>query len=152
MTEEQIENSRRRFEIAGSIVCSMCFGLGLWMMSQPGLGPVKWLSLIPYILMAACCYLSVFWLLDRYVTLPLKSIRLNWVVTSLLGTSLSFIVLPSPIWWMHGSLSVEYLSAMLWMLTFLNIIMFGVMVLVWSIGFIARLIRNEIDEWRVVLD
>ena len=72
--------------------------------------------------------------------------------TSLLGTSLSFIVLPSPIWWTHGSLSVEYLSAMLWMLTFLNIIMFGVMVLVWSIGFIARLIRNEIDEWRVVLD
>src|SRR6185295_4885953 len=78
MTEEQIEISRRRFEIAGSIVCSMCFGLGLWMMSQPSLGPVKWLSLIPYIFMAACCYLSVFWLLDRYVTLPTKSIRLNW--------------------------------------------------------------------------
>ena len=152
MTEEQAEKSRRHFEVAGSIVCSLCLGLGMWMMGQPSLGPINRLGLIPYIFIAACCYLSVFRLLDRYFRLPPKGVRPNWVVISLFGTSLSFLMLTSPIWWRHGSLSVEYLSAMLWMLNCLNVIMLGVMALVWSSGFIARLVRKEIDESRVVLD
>jgi len=155
MTLVQIERNRRRVEIAGSLVSALVIGTIVWIMSQPSIGstsPREPLWIIVCILTAGCCYLSVYWLLDRYQPLHIKKFRLNWIVISLAGTTLAFVTLTSPSWLRHGSLTQEYLLPMLSLLSFFNLMMFGVMALVSSLGFIVSVALKEIEEARVVLD
>lgn len=151
----QIERNRRRFEIVGSLVSALVIGTALWMMTQPSIGstsPRERLWLVTYLLTAACCYLFTYSLLDRYYPVCIKGFRLNWIGISSVGTTLAFGTLTSPAWLQHGSLTQEYLSAMLSLLSFFNVIIFGVMAFVSSVGFIVSIILKEVDETRVVLD
>jgi hypothetical protein len=151
----QIERNRRRFEIVGSLVSALVIGTALWMMSQSSMEPISprdRLWLITYILTAACCYLFVYWVLDRYHPIYIKGFRLNWVGISSVGTTLAFGTLTGPTWLQHGSLTQEYLFAILSLLSFLNVVMFGVMAFVSSVGFIVNIILKEIDATKVVLD
>lgn len=156
MTKEQIVKSCRRFELAGAIVSALCFGCILWLMSLDSFRlepmPMKeWLGVIPYLLLTSICYLGMFWLLDRYFSVPANRIRLNWIAISLLGTALSFIGNNIPLSWKYG-LDKEKLLAMSALLFFFNIGMLGIMAFIWSVGFVVRLVRKEVYESRVVLD
>ena len=156
MTDEQIFKSCRRFEFAGAIISALCFGYILWRMSLPSFRlqpmPMKErLGFIPYLLLTSVCYLGMFWLLDKYFSVPANRIRLNWIAISLFGTALSFIGNDVPLLWRYG-LDRKRLLAMGDLLSLFNILMLGVMAFIWSIGFIVRLIRKEIDESRVVMD
>ena len=81
----------------------------------------------------------------------MKGLRLNWIGISLLGTTLAFGTMTRPVWLQHGSITQEYLSGIFFMLSFFNVIIFGVMAFVSSIGFIVSIILKEIGETRVVL-
>jgi hypothetical protein len=81
-----------------------------------------------------------------------KNIRLNWVAIALFGTTLVFITIGLPILWQRGALTRGRLLEKLWLLAFFSFIILAIMAVVWSIGFIYRRIRKEIDEPRVVLD
>jgi len=155
MTAKEIRKSRRRFELIGATICSLCLGSLLWLMSLSSLGPFTkgaWLNLVFYLVASIGCYLSVFWLLDKYFIVAPEGIRPHWIAIALLGTSFSFIVLSLPTWLNYGSRTGLYLVVNIYILSFLSMVMLAIMALVWCLGFTVRLVRNEIDEWRVVLD
>ena len=151
----QIERNRQRFEMVGSLVSGPVMGTAVWLMGQPSIGspsPRERLWLVAFILIATCCYLGVYWLLDRYQPIYIKGFRLNWIGISLVGTTLAFGMLSSRIWLQHGSLTPEYSFAMLWLMSLFNVVMFGVMALVSGVGFVVSVILKEIAETRVILD
>jgi len=155
MTHEEITKSQRRFEFAGAVVCSVCFGSIFWMMSLPSIGPIPLratVSIVFYLLASASCYLGIFWLLDKCFIVGPEGVRPNWLAIPLLGTPLSFVVRCIPIWLSYGSRRPDYLVANIYISGFLSIVMLGVMAFVQIIGFVFRLVRKEIDDSRVVLD
>ena len=134
----RIERNRRRFEMVGSLVSGPIMGTALWLMSQPSIGlpsTRERLWLVAFILTATCCYLGVYWLLNKYQPTYIKGFRSNWIGISLVGTRLAFGMLSSRIWLQHGSLTPEYLGAMLWLLSLFNVVMLGVMAFVSGVGF-----------------
>jgi cation transport ATPase len=157
MTEEEIERSRRRFEIAGAIVCAHCFGYLLWVVNTESnrgiLSTRNYSSLIGFVCLTLSCYLGAYRFLDRHCILPFERIRLNWMFISFLGTSLSLIITSLPVWLRHaGERTGEFALTFLWVLGFVNLLMLPVMAVVWSVGFIARLVRREIEYSKVVID
>jgi hypothetical protein len=157
MTEEQVERSRRRFEIAGAIICAHCFGYFLWSISlRHSIGPpsnAEYAGVIGYIALTLSCYLGAYWFLDRYCILPFQSIRPNWICLSFLGTSLSLTITSIPRMLSHtADTPGEFLLGFLFVLGVFNLLMLPVMAVVWSAGFLARLVRREIEYARVVTD
>jgi len=162
MTKEQIEASRRHFEIAGAVACSLCLGYALWLLRQPSVPPGGFydhLYLLLYILLTSSCYLGVFFLLDRYCILPLQRFRPNWVLIALGGTWLSIIIsiIPTIIFARGGGRDdalppAVYGGIIAGAMCIFGIFMLGLMAVIWFIGFMIRLVRKEIGRNRVALD
>jgi cation transport ATPase len=154
MTAEQLETSRRRFEVAGAIICAHCFGWVLWIIQAPNsMGRATnadYISLIGFICITLTFYLGAYRFLDRYCILPFQSMRPNWIFISFFGTSLSLIIGILPRFMNSLSVLDDFLVSFLFILGVFNLLMLPVMALVWSVGFLARLVRKEIEYARVV--
>jgi hypothetical protein len=152
MTRIQMDKNRRAFELVGTVTCGLVMGLVVYAMNQSSVtsaGRNK-LEMIVNVLVSTCCYLSVFGLFDRFLPLYFKNLRLNWLAISLFGTLLSFIAVTSPVWWAHGSFSLEYALAALSILTVLTLVMLSVMASVVGVGSLSRLILREVEAFRVI--
>jgi len=154
MTAEQLEKSRRRFEIAGAIICAHCLGWFLWVMHEPDrtgrVTTAEYASLIGFICITLTFYLGAYKFLDRYCILPFQSIRPNWIFISFLGTSFSMVMVGLPRLLTSIYRLDEFLMAFLFILSVFNLLMFPVMAVVWSVGFFGRLVRKEIEYARIV--
>lgn len=153
MNAEQLEKSRRRFEIAGAVVCAHCLGWFLWVMHDPHsirrVTNAEYASLIGFICITLTFYLGAYKFLDRYCILPFQSIRPNWIFISFLGTSFSLVMVSLPRLLMRVDTLDEFLLAFLFILGVFNLLMFPVMAVVWSAGFLSRLVRKEIEYARI---
>ncbi|HEX8140219.1 MAG TPA: hypothetical protein VF544_21830 [Pyrinomonadaceae bacterium] len=151
-----MEKSRRRFEIAGAVICAHCLGWFLWVMFDPNrVGPVttaEYTRLVGFICITLTFYLGAYRFLDRYCILPFQSFRPNWIFISFLGTSFSLVMVSLPRLLTNVYRLDEFLMAFLFILGVFNLLMFPVMAVVWSAGFFARLVRKEIEYARVVTD
>jgi cation transport ATPase len=154
MTAEQLETSRRRFEIAGAIICAHCFGWLLWIMqARHSIGPrtnADYTSLIGFICITLTFYLGAYRFLDRHCVLPFQSIRPNWIFISFLGTSLSLTIGILPRLLNRAYTLDDFLMSFLFILAVFNLLMLPVMAVVWSAGFLSRLVRKEIEYARIV--
>jgi hypothetical protein len=150
MREKQIEQTRRLFEFAGTLVCALFLGYLLWRFTLPSAGQVTVrdrLNLIWYLLLSSSCYLAAFKLLHRCRNLPLR-----WAIICFLGTTLSSVINHAPLYWTPGAIARrELLAISLSSVYILNIVMLAIMTSIWSVGFLIRLAMKSADEKVITL-
>ncbi len=153
MTQHQKKvRNQRGFELVGSIASALFMGFILDVMNQSSVSllPRNWSALIVNLVVSGVCFLVLFWLFDRFLPLRVGQFRLNWLGIPLFGTALSFIALTSATWWSKGSLSLEYVWAVLSILSLLTILLLSVMLIVVGLGSLSRLVLREVEEFKII--
>lgn len=91
MTSHQIKTNQQIFEVAGAFVCSAIVGFILMLLDasvNESVATSRIGQFCEYLLFAACCYLGLCYLFDKIAELRSWDVRINWLLISLIGTSL----------------------------------------------------------------
>jgi hypothetical protein len=145
--EEKLQRSKRRFEFIGAIVCAVSVACLVMMLDGSSLQPVNHLTLTKFSILALICYLAIFRLVKEFWILPISRIIPSWILTALIGAVLSVHV---------GSFVLAVGARNLYALFILSGLCSGmafiVMGIIYSIGFVVRLIQKDLWESKVLMD